>query len=64
MADPAILLPTYEQERKSVAEELLRFDSEYTKLFAGRAPPQSTVDLEVEAKSKAVGAVDPVLFIE
>lgn len=38
-----ILLPTYEQERRTVAEELLKFDAEYARLFSGRGPPsQST----------------------
>lgn len=65
MADRDVLLPTYESERKSIAEELLKFDSAYTKLLSGQSPPQqSVVDFEVEAKAKKVGVVDPLLFIE
>jgi 2-polyprenyl-6-methoxyphenol hydroxylase-like FAD-dependent oxidoreductase len=63
MAGAAILLPTYEQERKGVAEELLRFDTAYSRMFSGRGPKAS--DLENDApKSKVNGAVDPQLFIE
>ena len=41
-----VLLPTYESERRSVAQELLKFDSAYSRLFSGRAPPGQS---EVEA---------------
>ncbi|KAJ3337329.1 hypothetical protein HDU93_001234 [Gonapodya sp. JEL0774] len=58
LSDRNILYPTYEQERKGVAEELLAFDKAYSQLFSGR--PAS---LENMTKNK-VGAVDPELFIE
>ena len=63
MADPAILLPTYEQERRGVAEELLAFDSQYSKLFSGRSPKADQLTAD-HAKAKSNGAVDAQLFIE
>ena len=58
-----ILLPTYESERRSVAQELLRFDSEYSRLFSGKSPraDQLTDD---KSKASSVGAVDAQRFIE
>lgn len=58
MSPRSILLPTYEQERKGIAEELLRFDAEYSRLFSGRNP-----NAVIQGKNKA-GAVDAQLFIE
>ncbi|GAA6062229.1 hypothetical protein JCM10212_000808 [Sporobolomyces blumeae] len=63
LADPSILLPTYEHERKGVAEELLKFDKAYSTLFSGRSPKSDQLtDDATKAKSK--GAVDAQLFIE
>lgn len=31
MSDASILLPTYESERKGIAEALLKFDAEYSR---------------------------------
>ena len=33
-----VILPTYEQERRGIAQELLKFDAEYSRLFSGRSP--------------------------
>ena len=58
-----ILLPTYEQERRGVAQELLKFDSEYSRLFSGRAPTSEQLTTD---PTKAVGkgnAVDAERFI-
>lgn len=63
VADRSILLPTYEQERKGVAEELLKFDKEYSSLFSGRSPKSDQLTADA-TKAKAQGAVDPQLFIE
>lgn len=63
IADPSILLPTYEQERKGVAEELLKFDKFYSTLFSGRSPQSDQLTADA-TKAKAKGAVDPELFIE
>lgn len=63
VADPSILLPTYEHERKGVAEELLKFDKAYSTLFSGRSPKSDQLtDDATKAQSK--GAVDAQLFIE
>ena len=63
MADRDILLPTYEHERRGIAEELLAFDKSYSAIFSGKSPKsdQLTADAEV---AKALGAVDAKLFIE
>jgi 2-polyprenyl-6-methoxyphenol hydroxylase-like FAD-dependent oxidoreductase len=59
-----ILLPSYEQERKHVAEELLKFDTAYSRLFSGRSPTsEQLTDKEAKAK-KAASAVDAQKFIE
>ncbi|KXS17858.1 phenol 2-monooxygenase [Gonapodya prolifera JEL478] len=63
LADRSILLPTYEQERKSVAEELLAFDKAYSTLFSGRSPKADQLTADV-TKAKSLGAVDAELFIE
>ncbi|KAM0747470.1 phenol 2-monooxygenase [Meredithblackwellia eburnea MCA 4105] len=63
LADRSILLPTYESERKGIAEELLRFDSAYSRLFSGRNPTDSQLTTDT-TKAKANGAVDAELFIE
>lgn len=63
MADPAILLPTYESERRGIAEELLAFDKSYSALFSGRSPKSDELTADAE-KAKALGAVDAKLFIE
>ncbi|KAF7322151.1 Phenol 2-monooxygenase [Mycena kentingensis (nom. inval.)] len=54
LARPEILLPTYEHERRGVAQELLKFDGAYSRLFSGRGP---------DAKQLPNG-VDPDQFIE
>lgn len=58
-----IILPTYEQERRSVAQELLRFDAEYSRLFSGRSPQSDQLTADVKAASKAANAVDAERFI-
>ncbi|GAA5903543.1 hypothetical protein JCM8208_003620 [Rhodotorula glutinis] len=63
VADRSTLLPTYEQERKSIAEELLKFDKAYSSLFSGRSPKSDQLTADA-TKAKALGAVDPELFIE
>ncbi|KAI5477274.1 phenol 2-monooxygenase [Pseudohyphozyma bogoriensis] len=63
MADGATLLPTYESERKGIAEALLKFDSAYSALFSGRSPKASQLTAD-ESKAKSTGAVDAQLFIE
>lgn len=63
MADAEILLPTYESERRGIAEELLKFDTEYATLFSGRSPDASQLTAD-EAKAKGAGAVDAQRFIE
>lgn len=63
VADPSILLPTYEHERKGVAEELLKFDKAYSTLFSGRSPKSDQLTDDA-SKAKGKGAVDAQLFIE
>jgi 2-polyprenyl-6-methoxyphenol hydroxylase-like FAD-dependent oxidoreductase len=63
MADPSILLPTYQHERKGVAEELIRFDAEYSRLFSGRSPKATQLTTDVE-KASQDGTVDAQKFIE
>jgi len=63
VADRSVLLPTYEQERKSIAEELLKFDKMYSALFSGRSPKSDQLTADA-TKAKALGAVDPELFIQ
>lgn len=38
LGKPEVLLPSYEHERRGVAEELLKFDGAYSRLFSGRGP--------------------------
>jgi len=63
VADASILLPTYEHERKGIAEELLKFDKAYSTLFSGRSPKSEQLTDNAE-KAKGKGAVDAQLFIE
>lgn len=58
-----VLLPSYEVERRSIAQRLIQFDSEYSKLFSGRNPKANQLTDEVE-KAKQSGAVDPQRFIQ
>ena len=58
-----ILLPTYEHERRSVAQELLKFDSAYSRLFSGRNPSSNELT-DDQSKAKKLGAVDAEKFIE
>lgn len=58
-----VLLPSYEQERKYVAEKLLEFDSAYSRLFSGRSPTSQQLT-DKENKAKQLGAVDAQKFIE
>ncbi|CAK5281204.1 unnamed protein product [Mycena citricolor] len=51
---PEILLPSYEHERRGIAQELLKFDGAYSRLFSGRAPDASQLS----------GGVDAEKFIE
>ncbi|TFL03010.1 phenol 2-monooxygenase [Pterulicium gracile] len=56
-----VLLPTYEQERRGVAEELLKFDSEYSRLFSGRGPSlQSTASSSSLGGSSTPTTDDPI----
>lgn len=64
MADASILLPTYEHERKGIAEELLKFDAEYSRLFSGRSPATMLAGEEAHAKANGGVAVDAQRFIE
>ncbi|KAK4050697.1 hypothetical protein OIV83_003423 [Microbotryomycetes sp. JL201] len=63
VADRSILLPTYESERRGVAEELLAFDSLYSGLFSGKSPKADQLTDDA-AKASSKGAVDAELFIE
>lgn len=60
---PDALLPTYETERRGVAQQLIKFDHEYSRLFSGKSPnaQQLTDD---QSKAKKLGAVDAQKFIE
>ncbi|KAF7305795.1 Phenol 2-monooxygenase [Mycena chlorophos] len=53
LARPEILLPTYEQERRGVAQELLKFDGAYSRMFSGRGPDATQLP----------NGVDPDAFI-
>lgn len=63
LAERDILLPTYETERRGIAEALIKFDSEYSKLFSGRSPASTELTADV-TKAKSTGAVDAQRFIE
>ncbi|KAJ7678679.1 phenol 2-monooxygenase [Mycena rosella] len=54
LGKPEVLLPSYEHERRGVAEELLKFDGAYSRLFSGRG---------VDAKHLP-GGVDAEKFIQ
>ncbi|SCV71893.1 BQ2448_4587 [Microbotryum intermedium] len=68
MADPDVLLPMYESERKEIAHALLEFDTAYSHLFSGQSSPQlgpNASEMESGAPSSKLNvAVDPQLFIE
>ena len=59
-----VLLPTYEEERRSVAKQLLKFDSEYSKLFSGRGPKDAELTDDETKAGKKANAVDAQKFIE
>lgn len=63
MADSSIIMPTYEQERRGVAEELLAFDAEYSRVFSGRSPKSTELTADAD-KAESTGAVDAKRFIE
>jgi len=65
MADAATILPTYELERRDIAQQLIRFDAEYSRIFSGRSPDatQLTDDPLLAGKHKGA-AVDAQKFIE
>lgn len=58
-----VILPTYEQERRGIAQELLKFDSEYSRLFSGKGPNSDQLTTDA-TKAKAANAVDAQRFIE
>lgn len=58
-----ILLPTYEQERRGIAQELLKFDAEYSRLFSGRAPTSEQLTTDPTKAAKSANAVDADRFI-
>ena len=58
------LLPTYETERRGVAQQLIKFDSEYSKLFSGRSPNANELTADEGKATKKLGAVDAQKFIE
>lgn len=57
----AVLLPTYEEERRSVAQQLVAFDKEYATIFSGRSPKPAQMG-QVAANDSP--AVDAQLFIQ
>lgn len=59
-----VVLPTYEQERRSIAQELLRFDAEYSRLFSGRSPKSDQLTADINAANKSANAVDADRFID
>ncbi|KAJ7233893.1 phenol 2-monooxygenase [Mycena rebaudengoi] len=54
LGNPEVLLPSYEHERRGVAEELLKFDGAYSRLFSGRG---------ADARQLA-GGIDAEKFIQ
>ena len=65
MSDASILMPTYQHERKGVAEELVKFDAEYSRIFSGRSPTSTQLTADAEKAQSAGGvAVDAKRFIE
>lgn len=65
IGDRDVLIPTYEHERRGVAQELLAFDAEYSKMFSGKNPKRDEMTAD-STKAKAAGksAVDAQKFIE
>ncbi|KAM0748654.1 phenol 2-monooxygenase [Meredithblackwellia eburnea MCA 4105] len=63
MADHSVLIPTYETERRGIAEALLKFDTEYSKLFSGASPKADQLTADA-SKAKSSGAVDAEKFIQ
>lgn len=59
-----VILPTYEQERRGIAQELLRFDAEYSRLFSGRSPKSDQLTDNAVTAAKTANAVDADRFIE
>lgn len=57
-----VLLPTYELERREVAQRLIEFDAQYSRLFSGRNP--NSAELSDKVDTKKLGAVDAQKFIE
>jgi len=64
MADPLVVLPTYEIERRDIAQQLIRFDAEYSRLFSGRSPNATELTDDPVLAGKKTGAVDAQKFIE
>ncbi|KNE91014.1 hypothetical protein PSTG_15578 [Puccinia striiformis f. sp. tritici PST-78] len=56
------IMETYEQERRGVAQELMAFDSEYSKLFSGRGSKIGSSKDKTRATNNL--EVDPQRFIE
>jgi len=65
LGDASILLPTYQLERRDIAQQLIAFDAEYSRIFSGRSPDatQLTDDPLLAGKKKG-NAVDAQKFIE
>jgi hypothetical protein len=55
------IMETYEQERRGIAQELMSFDAEYSKLFSGRGAKFGNLDHTQTANGFEV---DPQRFIE
>ncbi|KAJ7680981.1 phenol 2-monooxygenase [Mycena polygramma] len=49
LGKPEVLLPSYEHERRGIAEELLKFDGAYSRLFSGRGPDAKQLPGGVDA---------------
>jgi hypothetical protein len=49
LGKPEVLLPSYEHERRGIAEELLKFDGAYSRLFSGRGPDATQLPGGVDA---------------
>ncbi|KAJ7602434.1 phenol 2-monooxygenase [Roridomyces roridus] len=50
LGKPEVLLPSYEHERRGVAQELLKFDAAYSRLFSGRASDATHLTDGVDAE--------------
>lgn len=59
-----IILPTYESERRGIAQELLKFDAEYSRLFSGRSPNADQLTADATKAAKSANAVDAERFIQ